>query len=199
MDTLLLDLTKGEEELLDEMKPKWRYNIKLAQRKGVIVRQSNNEEDLKAFFELSQGMVKRGYHAFDIEHYKKMLEGLDKNATLFVAEHEGEILSVLFVTFFGKTATYLHGASSDNKRELMPNHLAQWAAIQESIKRGCEVYDFWGIAPEGEDKHEWEGITRFKRGFGGEEVHFLGSYDYIFQKIWYNLFYIYNLIRKIRG
>jgi lipid II:glycine glycyltransferase (peptidoglycan interpeptide bridge formation enzyme) len=197
MDTLLLDLTKTEEELLNEMKPKWRYNIKLAERKGVTVRQSNKQDDLKKFYELSRGMVKRGYHSFEFVHYQKMLENLGKNATLFVAEQEKDILSVLLVTFYDKTATYLHGASADVKRELMPNHLAQWEAIKDAKSRGCEIYDFWGIEPENQENHEWAGISRFKRGFGGEEVHFLGSYDYKFQKIWYNLFYVYNLLRKI--
>jgi lipid II:glycine glycyltransferase (peptidoglycan interpeptide bridge formation enzyme) len=198
MNTLLLDLRKEEDELLAEMKPKGRYNIKLAERKNVTVRQSQKKEDLKTFYKLSLGMKERGYSSFDIEHYAKLVESLvkSKNIKMFVAEHSNKILAVLIVSFFGKTAIYLHGASSNEHRELMPNNLAQWEAIKEAKKRGCEVYDFWGIAPKDELNHPWSGITRFKENFGGEAVQFLGAYDFTFQPLWYKMFSLVNVVRK---
>jgi len=198
MNTLLLDLRKSEEQILTEMKPKGRYNIRLAERKGISIRQSKKEEDLKVFYDLSVGMKERGFTSFGYEHYEKLLKTLtqSKNITLFVAEHEKEILSVIMVCYYGKTAIYLHGASSDSKREYMPNHLAQWVAIKEAKKQDCQVYDFWGIAPDDNPDHSWAGITRFKKSLGGEQVHLLGAYDYTFKPFWYKMFSLINIVRK---
>lgn len=198
MNTLLLDLRKEERDLLMEMKPKGRYNIRVAERKNVTVRQSLKTNDLKKFYELSCGMKERGYSSFDFRHYQKLINTLGKsrNIKMFVAEYNKEILAVLLVSFFGKLAIYLHGASSNNKREMMPNNLAQWEAIKEAKKRGCEVYDFWGIAPKDEPNHPWSGITRFKENFGGEPVHLLGAFDFTFRPFWYRMFYLRNVLRK---
>ncbi len=199
MDTQILDIDKRDDDLLAEMKPKWRYNIKVAYRKGVQIRQSTKLTDLHKFHELSLGMKDRGYTPFDQAHYERLLYSLThgKNVTMFVAEHKKKILSIILVTFYGEVATYLHGASSDESRELMPNHLAQWEAILEAQRRGCKLYDFWGVAPEGVENHSWAGITRFKKGFGGRTVHFVGAYDAVFDAKWYNTFCLANLFRKL--
>ena len=198
MDTLLLDLRDDESAILAKMKPKGRYNIRVAERKGVVVRESQRIADLKEFYNLSVGMKERGFASFDYDHYEKLLKILSQNISvkLFVAEYKKEILSVLLVCFYHKTATYLHGASSNSKRELMPNHLAQWVAIQEAKKRGCDIYDFWGIAPNDDPKHDWSGITRFKKSLGGEPIHLLGVYDYTFKPYWYKMFSSINIVRK---
>lgn len=197
-NTLLLDISKEPEEILAQMKPKGRYNIKLAERKGVKVRQSQNLQDLKVFYNLSVAMEERGFSSFNFEHYQKLLAVLaeKKNLKLFVAEHKKKPLSVLMVLFYGKVAIYLHGASGSEERELMPNHLAQWHAILEAKKRGCEVYDFWGIAPEDQPEHPWSGITRFKKSFGGEPVQLLGAYDFTFSSFWYKMFSFGKILRK---
>lgn len=199
MDTQILDIDKRDDDLLAEMKPKWRYNIKLAYRKGVTVRQSTKLEDLRKFHELSVGMKDRGYTPFELAHYERLLYSLThgKNVKLFVAEYKKQILSIILVTFYGEVATYLHGASSDEMRELMPNHLAQWEAILEAQRRGCKVYDFWGVAPEGAENHGWAGITRFKKGFGGRTVHFVGAFDAVFDAKWYNTLWFANIGRKL--
>ena len=198
MDTLLLDLRDDQNKILASMKPKGRYNIKVSERKGVTIRESQSKDDLKVFYQLSVGMKERGFNSFDYDHYNKLLETLSKtnNIKLFVAEHEKETLSILMVCFFEKIAIYLHGASSDNKREFMPNHLAQWAAICEAKKRGCEVYDCWGIAPNDDPNHFWAGITRFKKSLGGEPIHLLGAFDYTFKPFWYKMFFLINIVRK---
>lgn len=198
MDTQVLDVDRTEDEIIAEMKPKWRYNIKLATRKGVTIRRSVSLDDLKVFHKLSLGMENRGYTPFDLEHYEKLLGALEKeNIELFVAETGKKILAVILVTYYGEVATYLHGASSDESRELMPNHLLQWRAIQAAKEKGCKVYDFWGVAPDGDAKHSWAGITRFKKGFGGETIHFMGAYDYTFSSFWYIIFCLANFIRKL--
>jgi lipid II:glycine glycyltransferase (peptidoglycan interpeptide bridge formation enzyme) len=199
MDTQLLDISKRDDDLLLEMKPKWRYNIKLGYRKGVTVRSSSKLEDIKKFHELSVGMHERGYTPFGVEHYERLLYTLThgKHIKLYIAEYQKQILSMILVTHYGKVATYLHGASSDDFRDMMPNHLVQWEAILDAQRAGCTVYDFWGVAPEGAENHSWAGITRFKKGFGGETVHLVGAFDYAFSPLWYNILHLYNFVRKI--
>jgi lipid II:glycine glycyltransferase (peptidoglycan interpeptide bridge formation enzyme) len=199
MDSQLLDIAKRDDELLLEMKPKWRYNIKLAYRKGVTVRTSTKLADLKIFHELSVSMHDRGYTPFDITHYERLLYTLskDKHIKLYIAEYQKKPLSMILVTHFGEVATYLHGASSNDFRELMPNHLVQWEAILDAKRAGCTAYDFWGVAPNDEKPHPWSGITRFKKGFGGETIHFVGAFDYAFSPLWYNILHVYNFARKI--
>jgi len=198
MDTQLLDISKRDDDLLLEMKPKWRYNIKVAYRKGVTVRMSNKLEDIKKFHELSVGMHDRGYTPFDVEHYERLLYTLShgKHIKFYIAEYQKQVLSMILVTHFGEVATYLHGASSDELREYMPNHLVQWEAILDAKRAGCTVYDFWGVAPDDDENHSWAGITRFKKGFGGETIHFVGSYDYAFSPLWYNMLHAYNFVKK---
>jgi len=198
MDTQILDISKRDDDLLLEMKPKWRYNIKLAYRKGVTVRMSNKLEDIKTFHEMSVAMHDRGYTPFDIEHYERLLYTLTrgKHIKLYIAEYQKKPLSMILVTHFGEVATYLHGASSDEYRDFMPNHLAQWEAILDAKRAGCTVYDFWGVAPENQEGHSWAGITRFKKGFGGETVHFPGAFDYAFSPLWYNMLHVYNFVTK---
>lgn len=199
MDTQILDISKRDDDLLLEMKPKWRYNIKLAYRKGVTVRTSSKLEDVRTFHKLSVAMRDRGYTPFDVEHYERLLYTLShgKNIKLYIAEYQKQPLSMILVTHFGKVATYLHGASSDEYREFMPNHLVHWEAMLDAQRAGCTVYDFWGVAPENAPEHSWAGITRFKKGFGGETIHFVGAYDYPFSSLWYNMLHVYNFVRKV--
>lgn len=198
MCTLLLDISESEEKILAQMKPKCRYNIKVAAKKEVIVRSSKDEKDLIKFYELSREMEKRNYYSHSYEHYQKLFNILVKNnaGELFVAEHENEVLSAIIVSYCGEVAIYLHGASSDNKRDLMPNHLIQCEAIKKAKTRGCTLYDFWGIAPDGVKNHDWAGITRFKAGFGGEKVQLLGAFDFTFKPIYYIIFCLVNFMRK---
>ena len=198
MDTQILDISKRDDDLLAEMKPKWRYNIKLAYRKGVTVRISNKLEDIKKFHELSVGMHDRGYTPFGIEHYERLLYALTKgkHIKLYIAEYQKQALSMILVTHFGEVATYLHGASSNEFRDYMPNHLVQWEAILDAKRANCTVYDFWGVAPDDSEGHPWSGITRFKKGFGGETIHFPGAFDYAFSPLWYNMLHVYNFLRK---
>jgi len=198
MDTQILDISKRDDDLLLEMKPKWRYNIKLSYRKGVTVRTSNKLADIKRFHELSVGMHDRGYTPFGLEHYERLLYALtkDKNIKLYIAEYQKQTLSMILVTHYGEVATYLHGASSNEFREFMPNHLVQWEAMLDAKRAGCTVYDFWGVAPDDSESHPWSGITRFKKGFGGETIHFVGAFDFAFSPLWYNMLHVYNFLRK---
>ncbi len=198
--TLLLDISRSEKEILASMKPKTRYNIRLAQKKGVQVKTSSNLKDIHHFTDLIEIAEKRGtFHYHSKKHYSKFLEILGKEniAFLFWAEYKGKTLAANIVTFFKERATYVHGVSGGEHRNIMAPHLLQWKAIQEAQKRGCTVYDFYGIAKEDDLNDSWAGITRFKKGFApkGKIERYMGSYDFVFQPEWY---YLYNLARKIR-
>jgi len=197
--TLVLDIAKSEQELLGQMHYKTRYNIGLAEKKGIKTsargamptgRQGSalGGKYFEDFWKLMQETTKRdGFHAHPKEYYQKLLE--IPNAELFVAEYNRKIIVANIVVFYEKTAIYLHGASDYEHRNLMAAPLLQWEQIKEAKKRGCTKYDFWGI-----DEIKWPGVTRFKRGFGGSEISYPGAYDLIFQPLWYKT---YKLARKI--
>ena len=225
--TLILDITKSEEELLAQMHEKWRYNIRLAQKKGVQVKIiKNTDADFEKYFEEFYKLVDEGTSArkeikhHPKEYYRKQLEinnpptpllkggagGL--KIELFTAEYENKVIAANIVVFFGHRpafaeasagkATYLHGATSSEHREAMAPHLLQWEQIKEAKRQGCSQYDFWGIVNEHTlDKRgkSWEGFTRFKKGFGGQEVNYIGYWDYPMDKKWYSL---YRLVQKFR-
>lgn len=184
--TLILDITKSEQELLKQMYQKTRYNVRLAEKKGIEIR--NGKEYFEDFWRLLKDTARKGgFHTHLKEHYRRMLE--IPGTELFVATYNKKIIAANIVIFYRKTATYLHGASDYNYRNLMAPHLVQWQQILEAKKRGFIEYDFWGI-----NEKKWSGVTRFKKGFGGREVDYIGAYDLIFQPIWY---IIYKIARKI--
>jgi len=114
---------------------------------------------------------------------------------MFIAELGGKIIAANMVVFFGDTVTYVHGASSNQYRNIMAPHVLQWRQIQAAKKEGYKYYDFWGVAPEGQEKHHWAGITRFKKSFGGKGVSYLGAYDLILDKFWYTLYKVSHKLR----
>lgn len=205
--TQILDITKSGEELLVQMHEKTRYNIRLAERKGVRVKFvisdiQNFEHYFNEFYRLvSEGTAERKkIRHYPKEYYKKQLaiNNQQSKFTLFVAEYEGKVIATNIVVLFGGRATYLHGATSSEHREVMAPHLLQWEQIKYAKTQGCAEYDFWGIVNEHTlDKRgpSWEGFTRFKKGFGGREVNYVGYWDYPLDKKWYSL---YRLVQKFR-
>jgi lipid II:glycine glycyltransferase (peptidoglycan interpeptide bridge formation enzyme) len=193
-DTLVLDLVKSEEELLAEMKQKTRYNIRLAEKKGVTVLWENfDENNFEDFWRLIGETSERdGIVSHSRNYYLKMLETLsdendDLKCRLYFAKHEGKIIAANIVFLFGDYAVYLHGASSNSSRNLMAPYLLQWKQIRDAKEAGCRIYDFWGITVEGENP-KWEGITRFKKGFGGREISYTGVCDLPINDILYGLY-----------
>lgn len=207
-ETFVVDISKDESVLLAEMKSKTRYNIRLAEKKGVRVFVSGDEKYRKAFVDLVTGTADRkGIVPHPRRYYETMLDTLlGDSAALFVAEHEGDILGANLMIFHGDTATYLHGGSADVKREHMAPFLLQWEAMKEAKHRGCVRYDFGGVrtvnsqqstanekqsAPNG-----WEGITRFKTGFSPATAPtaFPGCYDIILSPSRYFLYRFFSTI-----
>jgi lipid II:glycine glycyltransferase (peptidoglycan interpeptide bridge formation enzyme) len=181
--TILLDITPDEQTLLARMKEKWRYNVRLAGRKGVQVRIAQTAEDVQAWYALLQTTGERdqfGIHTLDyyVQAWKLLAE--QEQAVLLLAEYEGQLLAGIFVTLFAHEAIYLYGASSNEHRNRMPNYLLQWEAIRWSRQRGALRYDLWGI-PETDDKDEaMAGVYRFKRGWGGRVVSFAGCFERVY-------------------
>jgi len=178
--TLITDLTRDEDALLAAMKPKWRYNIRLAERRGVMVR-PGGKNDLPTFYAMyvetgaRDGFLVRpyGYYRTIWEHF------LDRGlGHLLLAEVEGRPIAGLFLFRFGPTAWYFYGASTGQSRELMPNHALQWAALRWAKAAGCTCYDWWGAPDVLDERDPMWGVYRFKQGFGGEFTPWIGAWDY---------------------
>ena len=179
-NTLVLDLRRSEEDLLSGMRQKTRYNVRLAERKGVKVRFSKDRQDLETFINLAHEVSKRTsfrYHPDD--YYRTMYEVLAPAGLLevAVAEYGEEALAASLLINFGEVSTYVHGASSMKRKEVMAPHLMQWKSILRAKERGSKRYDFYGVAPKDAGNHLWSGVTRFKEGFGGRRVDYGGAYD----------------------
>lgn len=194
--TLLLDLTKSEEELLKNMHEKWRYNIRLSERKGVKVEETS---DIQTFIKLQRETAKRDKFFIHPDHYYQSLwEKLHPlgYATILQAKHEGDILASWLLFKYGDKLYYPYGASSSEKRNLMGSHALMWAAVKWGKDHGCKEFDLWGASPEEADSNDpWQGFTTFKLGFGAKRVSFLGTYDLVINPTWYKLF---NLTDNLR-
>jgi peptidoglycan pentaglycine glycine transferase (the first glycine) len=179
--TIVLDLTPDESSLLAGMKPKWRYNIRLAERKGVTVRRATSAEDVRAWYRLYEVTSERdrfGIHTLD--YYLRVWELFASRGqlSLLLAEYQGELLAGIFVGLSSQLAIYLYGASGNEQRQLMPNYALQWEAIRWAREQGARQYDFWGIPDTDAEDEAMAGVYRFKAGWGGELVKFAGGYEF---------------------
>lgn len=182
--TAVLDLTKSEEELLAKMHQKTRYNIKIASKHNVVCRVSNHPKDVDNFLRLMDETAGRdGFKQHDSQYLSKTLYTLAAAhmARLRVAEINGAMLSANLEVNYGNTVTYLYGASSSKIRQAMAPYALQWEAIKQAKSEGAKWYDFWGCNPESMAtpiyKESWEGITRFKMGWGAERKCLIGTWD----------------------
>jgi len=180
------------------MKSKWRYNTRLSMRKGVVVREGDLS-DLSAFYELMTVTGERdafGVHSLD--YYRtamSLFKPLDQ-VRLLMAYHEEELLAGVMVFAFNGQAWYMYGASSNHKRSLMPNHQLQWRAMQWAKAKGCTQYDLWGITDNGTAQEALSGVERFKAGFGGEIVRYVGAYDHVYMRLVYRVMNAYLARRR---
>lgn len=191
-NTVLIDLHSTEEEMLARMKPKTRYNVRLAEKKGVSLR-VGTLEDLPALYKIyAETSVRDGFVIRDEEYYmtvwKLFMDSNQPTVIPLIAEVDGEVVAAIFLFMFGEKAYYVYGMSRNAHREKMPTYLLQWEAIKIAKSRGCEIYDLWG-APEVFDESDsmW-GVYRFKEGLGGEVVRTLGAYDFAPNKLLYKLY-----------
>jgi len=221
-DTLMLDLEKPKEDLLKEMKQKTRYNIRLAEKKGTKItnyelcvdNKKEFKEKFERFWELAEETSRRDkFRSHNKDYYWKMLESLNKEncacdrkllAKLYLAEYNNKVIASNIVLYFGNYCVYLHGASSNECRNVMAPYLLQWQQIIDAKKAGCKKYDLWGInssqklikSKAYKVKDSWQGITRFKKGFSGYEKNYIGAYELVFNNIGYT---IYKSIKFIKS
>ncbi len=196
--TILIDCRKTEDQLLVAMHPKTRYNIRLADRRGVVIRPiaaANVGSYFETFWALMQETASRDrFFVHPREHYQALFAVKDNDFEnqLWLAEYGGEIVAAAIVNFFRPEAktTYLHGASAGEAREVMAPHLLHWEIIRAVKFRGFGSYDFGGI-----DEEKWPGLTRFKKGFGGDMVNFPDARDFVFRKA---LYWLYSFQHRIR-
>ncbi len=189
-NTVLVDLRGDEVSLLNGMKQKTRYNIRLAERKGVLVRKGG-EDDLRLLYRLyAQTSVRDGFvireESYYLTAWRAFLQaGL---ATVLVAEANGETLGGVILFHFGERAWYMYGMSSDTQREKMPNYLLQWEAMRAMKRAGCLWYDLWGAPDIFEESDPMWGVYRFKQGLGGRVTRYLGAWDMPVQPFLYHLY-----------
>lgn len=222
-DSTLVDLTGTEEEILEKMHSKWRYNIRLSERKGVVIHRYlgndiNLSEKIDKFYELTKITNARDGNASHAKIYyadliKSSAEEISKGRdvpviSLYIAEHEGEEIASIMTLFSHDEAIYLYGASSNNKRNLMPNHLLQWTAMKDAKAYGSKYYDMYGMPPEGKDEnHPMHGLYMFKANFGGKNIHRTGSWDIPLKAIYrpystaekLRAFWHKKVIKKLKG
>ena len=203
--TVIVDLSPDPDTLLSRMKSKTRYNIRLAAKKGVTVETSPPDEegvpeDFDGWYDLYLETAERDRIAVHSrEYYRKQFRTAAEphassapekspDLVLLLARHEGELLAGNIISAFGPRGTYLYGASSNRKRNLMPTYALQWAGMEWARERGCSEYDLFGIPPAEDPEHPMHGLYRFKTGFGGIIVHRPGCWDYPLKRGIYGLF-----------
>ncbi len=167
---------KTEEEILSNCHQKTRYNIRLATKKGVVIKEGTRE-DLKDFHKIMIETGSRdGFIIRPLEYFEKMYDELaPKHMKLLMAYHEDKPISGIIPIMYGNKTWYLYGASSNEHRNLMPNYLLQWEMIKQAIQNKCDVYDFRGVSGVVDETHPQYGLYRFKKGFGAEFTEFIGE------------------------
>ncbi|MBI3291000.1 peptidoglycan bridge formation glycyltransferase FemA/FemB family protein [Candidatus Falkowbacteria bacterium] len=199
--SMIIDITRSEEEIMSLMKQKTRYNIGLAQKRGVTVRTSSEISDMEAFWQLTKQTSERdGFKSHPKKHYQKMFELFKDDGTikLFLAEYDNKIVAANMVAFFGRMAVYLHGSSADMYRGMMAPYLLQWQAILEAKKLGFSQYDFGGVNGLSYQNPKWEGITRFKTSFATDTQpkEYVGNFELVINPV---IFSAYKFVKQIRG
>ena len=208
LQTLIIDITGNEAQILGQMKQKTRYNINLAIKKNVVVKPHTDLSSFYHLMEITSQRDKFGIHslayyqrAFDLFHSYDQCQ-------LLLAEYEGTPISALIVFKVGNRAWYFYGGSSNFHRDKMPNYLLQWEAIRWARTQGCAEYDLWGVPDEDLATLEanftkqstglW-GVYRFKRGFGGELKRSEGPWDRIYKPNLYRIYSLWLNLKKDEG
>jgi peptidoglycan pentaglycine glycine transferase (the first glycine) len=179
-NTVVTDLAPDDDALLSGMKPKWRYNIRLAERNGVCIR-AGGVADLPLFYAMyaetggRDGFLVRPFTYYQAVWEPFLAQGL---AHLLLAIVGDEAVAGLILFRFGPTAWYFYGASTARHRDLMPNHALQWAALRWAKAHDCTRYDWWGAPDVLDESDPMWGVYRFKQGFGGQFVPHIGAWDY---------------------
>ncbi len=199
-NTVLIDLSAPEEQMLARMKQKTRYNVRLAEKKGVTLR-VGTPDDLGMLYKMyAETSLRDGFVIRDEGYYRTVWERFMLNvksnashdaqpcAEPLVAEVNSEPVAAIFVFYFAGRAYYVYGMSRDMHREKMPTYLLQWEAMKRAKAKGCTVYDLWGAPEVFDERDSMWGVYRFKEGLGGRVVRTLGAWDFAPSPLWYKMY-----------
>ncbi len=184
-DTLYVDISRNEEEILSGMKSKGRYNIKLANKHGVSVSLFSefNFDACNSFYDaVCEASVRDKFALEPKAFFDNMFANLCSRGqgTLLLAHHENDLLGALWLTHYGERATYLYGGVTNTKRHMMGGYALQWAAMKRARELGCKIYDFYGYVPHRSPEHRYSRFSQFKSQFGGRHIRFIGAQDFLF-------------------
>lgn len=203
--TFQLDLTKSEEELLANMHPKTRYNIKIAKKHGVVAKEDNSDKAFERFWELTQATTKRQkfyahtkkYHLLHWQTFPHTPKKGELSSHIMTGIYNGKTLTTFMLFVFGDSLYYPYGASSDEDRNVMHSTYTMWEAILWGKKIGLKTFDMWGAAntPTPDPSNPYYGFHRFKMGFGAKLIEFVGSYDLVINPLLYAGFTVADKLR----
>ncbi|MDI6731289.1 MAG: peptidoglycan bridge formation glycyltransferase FemA/FemB family protein [Candidatus Margulisbacteria bacterium] len=187
--TILLDISPPLEHILKGFEEKTRYNVRLAEKKGVVVREDKSEAGIAEFYQLYLETAKRdNFIIHPLRYYQKIREiMLEKGlGTNFIAYLDNKPIAAVIIFCFGTQIWYMYGASASETRNVMPNHLLHWDVIRWAKSQGYKTYDLWGIPVNPKEGHPLWGVYRFKKGFKGKAVKYIGAYDFPYSPLLYH-------------
>lgn len=189
-NTVWIDLSGTENDWLERMKQKTRYNLRLAERKGVVVRHGSARDFPLLYRMYAQTSVRDGFVIRSEDYYTQVWQNFTSQgaALPLIAEVEGEPVAALFLFWYARRAWYLYGMSTELHREKMPNYLLQWEAMRLAKSKGCEVYDLWGAPDIFDETDSMWGVYKFKEGLGGFVVRTSGAWDFVARPFLFSLY-----------
>ena len=197
--SFVLDINKSEEDLLKNMHQKTRYNIRLAEKRGVLIVEDNSLEAFEEYWKLTEETTKRqGFYSHTKNYHQKMFTEMTKSGMghLLKAVYNNEVITTWMIFILNNKIYYPYGASSSKYREVMANNLMMWEVIKLGKKNKCVSLDMWGsMGPNPDIKDPWYGFHKFKQGYGGKLVEFLGTYDLIVNRWWYEKYLFTDKLR----
>ena len=195
----VMDLKKSEDQLLEKMHSKTRYNIKVANRHNVQIVEMTNDQGFEIYLKLLFDTTRRqGFYLHSEKYHRDLWKTLKKTGMVHImlAQFEGQTLSAFMLFAYKDRLFYPYGSSSDEHREVMASTLLMWESIKLGKSLGCKSFDMWGsLGPNAKESENGYGFHRFKQGFGGQLVQFVGTYDLVINQPYYQ---IYNLVDKYR-
>ncbi|MGB8252599.1 MAG: peptidoglycan bridge formation glycyltransferase FemA/FemB family protein [Anaerolineaceae bacterium] len=189
-NSVIIDLKQTDDQVLGRMKQKTRYNIRLAEKKGVVIRRGDLNDSAMLYKMYAETSLRNGFTIRERQYYERVWKILFKAGMLefLVADYHEKPIAALILFLFSKRAYYFYGMSGNIHRELMPTYLLQWEAIKTARKLGCEIYDLWGAPDVFNDRDPMWGVYRFKEGLGGQVIRTIGAWDYPVKPFAYNIY-----------
>lgn len=202
-NTWVLDISQSEETLLSGMRKSTRYSVRKGLNEGLVIKLSENPDDWSVLNKLQKVTAERHHFvAFSPKLFQYQLENFSKDnqATLFICTKGKKAMVAAIIIFYGNFAYYHHSGSSSEAGRNYSSYFTQWEIIKEAKRRGLKYYNFWGVAPEGqENSHRFGGVTLFKTGFGGKRVDWLHAQDLLISPLYWFTYCFESVRRMIRG